>query len=41
MKIYLFNFYSQVANAQTLNLNLTRHVLVRAKAEILHLVSFI
>lgn len=28
-----------MANAQTLNINLTRHVLVRAKAEILHLVS--
>ena len=31
--------FLQVTNAQTLNLNLTRHVLVRAKAEILHLVG--
>ena len=33
------HFFCQVANAQTLNINLTRHVLVRAKAEILHLVN--
>jgi hypothetical protein len=30
-----------VANAQTLNINLSRHVLVRAKAEILHLLELL
>jgi len=33
--------FLKVTNAQTLNINLSRHVLVRAKAEILHLLELL